>query len=1604
MVDTINKIIKVVNGKAGIDTLSEEAAHLFVDLLPENSTLLRDLLRDIKSRDIYKQVMDQYGDLDEYKNEDGTVNEDKIAREAIGQMIADAIVNQYDDKKAKSLWQRLWDFIKNIFKNKEEITPYEEVAQSILSADVSKLQPTLGGKGIYYQLTEDEEEIARKAFKKASPMQAKIIEEVYFRPHNRYKLDEKTHIYTDSAGRPYISLTTAIGTDFPSELKDDFEDNRNWGNDVDKMMQDICLGKKFKDITTKYLSEDVKNEVYSILLKYYGELTAGGSIVLPQVIVADEETMIAGTIDLLVIDPYGNMRVVDIKSSWNKRGSSSFTKEYALTSKSRILQGTATSKNPITKLTKTQTHGAQIGAYAKMLQLQGWFIDPEEGLATKHIYLKRQTIEDADGNKSTIIVDAQDDGEHGRRPSDNKTLIEALVPTPLTNKDRLQEINDEFHVGNPIRESNMQEPADVVIPEDIEEVLEKKLLEVNDAIDKFSNILEDLKHVSGTRWVKDASGKLIKTAQFKAREDTIEKVDKLYQILSTNISHESRAAAYGEFLKFMQGQLNDISKFLTHTDEKDGPPKNVNRPDYIKTALLAKKFIDTFQGILDLNVFGTAKQAIQLAQVVQSLNNTTKDINYAIEQYNIQGIKDTTSRKNVTLDMLTNWVKEDKDISNNETNFGTLGNSGVVILENADKRIKARYLAAKEIAQQMTDDIVVPVSERLRKANGGKITKDMYNFMMRKDRNGKRMGQIVSQIGRTYREMQDKVYNGLLDIEGHALTYKEVKDVKTASREDIEHNIDLYYKKQEQRKFESAEEFDEEGNTSSGEYHKYSDEFLAEREKYMYKEEIGGTFKKVDGKWTRIGANWRWEFYRGDTAEEEAKIIAFKRKYFREVPSYMSAEVDKTGKPTGKVTEKFSTWFPKKEYVEVRDTVKSTGELIADKGYYELMNPTTELGRAQKEFYMMYVDTMVKIQEMLPTDAAEMFKRGAIPTLGASWVQKLANGDVNLGVLMSNAINAQFQTPVAMGKDINAETGSVKQTIPLLYVTPLQSQLQIDKITDELNKLEAKKSTLSEHDFATQKDYLDNLIKKEKNKMKAVDLHPDLSLGLTEMLKAATQFQAKSDIEDDLQAVNSQLLNMEFEQEVRKFGVKVSARKVKGIQSNAYKRFNGWLDMCFYHDPLMNRSTADAVVKKIMGYTSALGVGGNVMGWVNNSITGTINNFLDSLGSDFYDIAAMRRMTLEFTTKAMPGYMRSMMEHKVKGATYENKKAGSKYEWICDFFHAIEHYDAAIRGQVNWLAKIGGYAGMEAGEYMMQSKVATAILASIPIKGSITDPVTGKVTELDEIMLYDAYEFDEKSGTGKLREGYELSDKEKHDITNRIRETIDRIHGNYSNINKTMFEKEWWGQLIMQFHKWVWPNFKARFQIGKYDENLGGGMDIEGRYRTLWGFVTKLHSLADVTNGDAWNRLTKHQKSNMKKNLGDAMILAVLFATAHVLKSIADGIPDDDPNLKRWVHWLQMQNDRSFAEVGLFVFPFGLSESYKLMKNPVAGAGSIRQFAELLQASYQYPFMDDEHRYYQRGPFKGQSHVAKNLQDVIPIVKEEARIRALITTNTFFVK
>jgi len=145
--DMLNKIIDIVEGKADITTLPEEAAHFFVEMLGENNELLKQMMSKITSYKIYQETVEQYRNNAQYRNKDGSLNINKLKKEAIGKLISQHIVKNASNetnanlKTFDSWWSKLWNLIKNIF-NKSQTDPFKTAAEKILKADVSELSET----------------------------------------------------------------------------------------------------------------------------------------------------------------------------------------------------------------------------------------------------------------------------------------------------------------------------------------------------------------------------------------------------------------------------------------------------------------------------------------------------------------------------------------------------------------------------------------------------------------------------------------------------------------------------------------------------------------------------------------------------------------------------------------------------------------------------------------------------------------------------------------------------------------------------------------------------------------------------------------------------------------------------------------------------------------------------------------------------------------------------------------------------------------------------------------------------------------------------------------------------------------------------------------------------------------------------------------------------------------------------------------------------------------------------------------------------------------------------------------------------------------------
>lgn len=335
--DMLNKIIQVIEGKADITTLSEEASHFFVEMLGTENALYKEMYNQITGYKIYKETVDQYKDIKMYRNADGTINFDKIKKEAIGKLIMAHIIKnetgeEVSDKinTVKKWWAKVWDFIKKVF-NVATTNPFQTSAESITTGDISELDTQK-------QLSDEEFLQATTADSSTN----KLIAD-----QDRIKLDdsldpvtgEKKHIYTvdgkpvlDADGKSRSVNSVYVDMWYKRRFPTDNRSERQRMIDSLKADEGTKIHLDMQDIIERYFDEKgnrrtvpvAKQNVstnaatYSKLETYFNELIQQykdpKTKFLSEVRIYDPEKNVAGTIDLVIILPDGSVDIYDWKS------------------------------------------------------------------------------------------------------------------------------------------------------------------------------------------------------------------------------------------------------------------------------------------------------------------------------------------------------------------------------------------------------------------------------------------------------------------------------------------------------------------------------------------------------------------------------------------------------------------------------------------------------------------------------------------------------------------------------------------------------------------------------------------------------------------------------------------------------------------------------------------------------------------------------------------------------------------------------------------------------------------------------------------------------------------------------------------------------------------------------------------------------------------------------------------------------------------------------------------------------------------------------------------------------------------------------------------
>lgn len=327
--DMLNKVIDVVNEAADISTLPEEAAHFFVEMLGPGHPLMKEMMNSITGYKLYPEVVNQYKGNKAYRNQDNTVNFDKIKKEAIGKVIAQFIINNNpaDETESKAnkfaTWfSKVMNFIKSIFTTEViNENPFKYASQKILEGDIDGLEPDNLIEGEFFQLNVGD------SINKLQSDQSKLTLDNSIDPITK----QKRHIYYYNGEQARGSVTSVyvdqwLKKIFRSDNRTEAQKNLDLlkaehGDNIHEQMQSIFNSwtndngtiRDTQSPVSKILPVDIYNKLNNFAIDILSSYEAG-TIIKTEVKVYDKKYKVAGSIDFMAIKPDGTVDILDWKS------------------------------------------------------------------------------------------------------------------------------------------------------------------------------------------------------------------------------------------------------------------------------------------------------------------------------------------------------------------------------------------------------------------------------------------------------------------------------------------------------------------------------------------------------------------------------------------------------------------------------------------------------------------------------------------------------------------------------------------------------------------------------------------------------------------------------------------------------------------------------------------------------------------------------------------------------------------------------------------------------------------------------------------------------------------------------------------------------------------------------------------------------------------------------------------------------------------------------------------------------------------------------------------------------------------------------------------
>lgn len=285
-------------------------------------------------------------------------------------------------------------------------------------------------------------------------------------------------------------------------------------------------------------------------------------------------------------------------------------------------------------------------------------------------------------------------------------------------------------------------------------------------------------------------------------------------------------------------------------------------------------------------------------------------------------------------------------------------------------------------------------------------------------------------------------------------------------------------------------------------------------------------------------------------------------------------------------------------------------------------------------------------------------------------------------------------------------------------------------------------------------------------------------------------------------------------------------------------------------------------------------------------------------------------------------------------------------------------------------------------------------------------------------MLYDQFEL--VDGIAVIKLDSLLTNRMWAEFCNKVRMVNKKVHGVYDKIGAAKIESQWWGGMVMQYHKHLYPGFKKRYRWNPYYNEILQSVE-KGSYISLIQFLgTPLtrhngkpesfnqacrgiqNLIKDYANflGNIiieFDMLPEFEKANIRRNAAD--LLYVVAAVVGAIAICGLGGDDEDDVLYNLALY---QADRLASEAAAYT-PWGMyGEAKKLWSSPIAFMQTMQDGFKTLDFGIELLLSDNFDEEYTTGRYKGLNKLEVLLIRNTPIIRNIDRIIQLPKNNSFY--